>query len=387
MAASGLSQQGMVYSSSLLAKLAEKSPAALEAALASLPPRLKQQAESALSGERLKTSFTTEIRALWDRPDGWKIFENNIQRSDGMGGKIFDELANIPPAWRAQLASNAYYFIDNTNPQKWLDADLAGYGFSDSQVKNIRESAFSKMGYRQPELAIKRLDEFTDSPESRQRAISNIMSYASGEPEKTAALIALLGNEEDRKTAQGFADARNGDSSETKIEKPADWLDKLGSLDPKSGSPYSYLRMLEQWDAGKIAELSAGFKNLADDKKLAVARALASNMDYANTGSTLTGDAVRYMVTNPAPDSSESGNSGNDPVRASSAYVVHLATKDPVAASEWVQTLPAGDAKLWAQKNLATNWVQYDPKAVDQWVKSLPSADRAEVTKHLQKKQ
>ena len=55
------------------------------------------------------------------------------------------------------------------------------------------------------------------------------------------------------------------------------------------------------------------------------------------------------------------------------------AEKDPVAASDWVQTLPSGDGKLWAQKNLAANWAQYDPEAAKRWAASLPADARTEV--------
>lgn len=50
------------------------------------------------------------------------------------------------------------------------------------------------------------------------------------------------------------------------------------------------------------------------------------------------------------------------------------------------QTLPDGDAKLWAQKNLATNWKQYDPQAADRWVNSLPPDQRDQVVALMNKR-
>lgn len=68
-----------------------------------------------------------------------------------------------------------------------------------------------------------------------------------------------------------------------------------------------------------------------------------------------------------------------------SMHVVKWAEKDPEAASAWLQTLPAGDAKLWAQKNLATNWAKYDPDATAQWIATLPADARVEVKKYMTK--
>jgi hypothetical protein len=56
-----------------------------------------------------------------------------------------------------------------------------------------------------------------------------------------------------------------------------------------------------------------------------------------------------------------------------------MAQDDPAAASDWIQSLPAGDPKLWAQKNLHSLWSQYDPAAADQWMKSLPAATQTQV--------
>jgi predicted Zn-dependent protease len=95
------------------------------------------------------------------------------------------------------------------------------------------------------------------------------------------------------------------------------------------------------------------------------------------------GDAIRYLVAQPAAAGNNPQNSSKDPIAQASQFAVNWSKKDPEAASQWVQTLPSGDAKLWAQKNLAANWSQYNPEAVDQWIKTLPAASRGEVEKFI----
>ncbi len=378
MAGERISTKGADYSFDLLRQLAEKSPSALEAALDSLPPAVRSQAESALCGQRLTTSFSTEIRALWDRPGGWKVFEANL--SQELQGKVFEELANMPPAWKASIAENYYNFISEENAGKWLDADLAELGFSAAQGKRLRLSALENLARKHPEETLKRMGGIDLNANARQSLISNMFSSLGEEPEKAEALIARLESEEDRKHARTTLDARKNGQTQAKAANPAEWMEKISAVDPKSaGNASQYFYQLGQWETGRLAELNQQFQAMSDDKKLQTAQVIAAGRRYGDSNSPVTGEAIRYLVVNPVPRPEGQNNSDTDPLRMASEYASKLAIKDPDAASEWVGTLPAGDTKLWAQKNMAKNWAVYDPKAAGQWVASLPVDARSEV--------
>ena len=384
MAADGISNRGVGNSFDLLRQLAEKSPSALEAALGSLPPALRSQAESALCGQRLATSFSTEIRALWDRPDGWKIFQANVSKE--LQGKVFDELANMPPAWKASIAENYYHFISEENAAKWLDADLAGLGFNAAQVKRLRVNALENLAVNNPEETLKRMVGMDLNADTRQNLISYMFSSLADEPEKAEALIARLDSEEDRKHARTALDTRKNGQTQAKAANPAEWLEKISAVDPKSaGNACPYFDQMRQWDTGKIAELNKQFQAMSDDKKQQTAQVIAAGRRYGDSSSPFTGEAIRYLVVNPVPRPEGRNDFGHRPLAAGFQYASKLAIKDPGAASEWVGTLPAGDAKLWAQKNVAKNWAVYDPKAAERWVASLPVDARSEVLAFLAK--
>lgn len=384
MAGDGISTKGVGNSFDLLRQLAEKSPSALEATLDSLPPAVRSQAESALCGQRLATSFSTEVRALWDRPDGWKIFQANV--SEELQGKVFDELANMPPAWKSSIAENYYNFISEENAGKWLDADLAGLGFSAAQVKRLRTNALENLARKHPEEALKRMGGMDLNANTRQNLISNMFSPLADEPEKAEALIARLDSEEDRKHARNTLDARKSGQTQAKAASPAEWLEKISAVDPKSaGNASQYVYQLEQWDTARLAELNKQFQAMSDDRKLQTAQVIAAGRRYGDSNSPVTGEAIRYLVVNPVARTEGQNDSDTDPLRLASEYASKLAIKDPGAASEWVGTLPAGDAKLWAQKNVAKNWAVYDPKAAEQWVASLPVDARSEVRAFMKK--
>jgi hypothetical protein len=407
--AAGKSESGMgdYYLRQLLQQLARSSPAALETALASLPPALRTQAESALIGSRMATSFDTEIRKLWERPDGWKIFEQLSNNGTDFRKKIFAELENLPPAWRAKLADNFYNYGETKDAEKWVHADLEGFGFTDSQAKNIRTRALSAIASQAPETALKLMADMDLDPNYRQKFIANLFANLDPKKGQADALLAQLGSDEEREQARTYLARPDALSEPTvpKIEQPADWLTQVAALDSKSGfsSSYQYLSMLRNWDAEKITALSSGFKTLPDDQKRQVAKLLNQNHGYAENIKSLQGDALRYLIANPepAPESTDPFSGNAQPQRLpdgpqftpaesaaisqASQFAVDWAKNDPTAASDWVQSLPAGNAKLWAQKNLAANWSQVDPEATDRWLSTLPAADRTQVREFMTK--
>lgn len=412
--AAGRSGSGMgdYYLRQLLQQLAKSSPAALEAALASLPPALRMQAETALIGNRMATSFDTEIRKLWERPDGLKIFWQISDNDTDFRKKIFAELANLPPSWRAKLAEDSYRYVETKDAEKWVHADLEGFGFTEAQAKNIRNRALGALATNAPETALKLMADMDIDPDYRNTILANLFGNLDPKKGPSDALLAMLGSEEERELARRYLALRQNMSDRTapKIEEPADWLTQAATLDSKSGMSrsYQYLSMLSNWDAEKITALSSEFKTLPDDQKRQVAKLLSQNQNFAENIKSLQGDALLYLIANPEPapksteptfDPSQARRlpdgtlftptvlppSESATINQASEFAINWAKQDPAAASDWVQSLPAGNTRLWAQKNLAANWAQVDPEATDRWLGTLPAADRTQVREFMTK--
>lgn len=387
----GLSRNDGGYAGGLLQQLAKQSPAALEAALESFPAELKTRAEIVLIGLKMEKFSAEELQKLQDRPDGIKILTGILESGghDSIKEKIFDQLAGFPSSWRSAIASNAYYFVSEKNSAKWAAADLESLGFSKQQSAEIRLTAISRMTDKQPEEALRLLGGMEVEADVRRNVLQNIFQNLRDKPERADALLAQLDSEEERQTARAMIAAPQSDSGEiNKVEKPADWLAQVAALDPKQGTPYQYLSVLRTWDSEKLGALTEQFKSMPDESKLKLAKLIAGN-GFSDKGP-LEGEAIRYLVANPQPvkeviSSDPFSNGPRDPIQLASGYIQKTAQNDPAAASEWIQSLPAGDAKLWASKNLHSLWSQYDPKAADQWMKSLPAATQTQV-KSLGKK-
>lgn len=356
----------------LLDQLASKSPSALEAVVSTFPAELREGAERTLCAKRLETSFKTELTALFERPDGLRLFTGIASGNPGVAARLLEDLGSLPENWKASLATNSSSFIDGSNGKQWFDADLEGAGITEAQAKSIRTSALRELAFHDPAFALSHLDDA--DPAMKASILSLALRNVGTDEEAAGKLIGLIGNEEDRQKARDQLALSNKSSS------PAEWLEKIGSDESLLSNPYRTFDRLDNWSEADIGELREKFKTLPDDKKQLVARMVAVSSGYVKVSPEFAGEAIRFLVTHPPADSS---GRNNNPVSASSTHAVHLVLDDPATATAWVNTLPDGEAKMWAFKNMAANWKQYDPKAVTEWLATLPAGTRDEVSKHL----
>lgn len=367
----------------MLDALAKKSAAALEGMLDSLPPALKFNAEVALSKQRLADSFPEGIRALWDRPDGWRIFSEFSQSSPDFVSKLMGELANLPADWRASMVGDSWKVVGSPNAGQWLDADLEGAGFAPGEVKSLRTRAFLQLSMENPVEWMRRLGEVELPAPTRANLLGNM--FSNGDPEKMRGLIDQLPTEEERQAALAAIDRQSVTEEDREVKGPDDLLAKLAGLDPASFGNNFYFEQTKHWKPEEISALSTSFTGLSDDQRAKAADVITSNLDYNGAPKTLQGEALRYLAGNPQILPAARTAGPYSVIARTSEYAVGLSEKNPAAAAAWVDSLPPGEAKLWTSKNLIDNWSQYDPKAAAQWLDTRPAVDRAAL-EHLGKK-
>jgi hypothetical protein len=89
------------------------------------------------------------------------------------------------------------------------------------------------------------------------------------------------------------------------------------------------------------------------------------------------GDAIRCLAATPEQHPGIIGTA--------TSYALEWSRNDPVAAGAWVRGLPAGEAREWAQKNLAVQWSATYPAAAERWLKSLPKNEQAPAREFMNK--
>ena len=373
------------FTENLLLELAMKAPALLTAALDSLPPAARKQAESGLVGQRLATDFSGELSRLITQPEGLKLFSENryridgidMYRIDGMKDKLLARLGDLPPEWRKFIASKPNLLMDWDHPERFWQTDLAAAGFSADQEKQMRTKALADLARVQPRQALAWLDDVEMSTAERNGVIADCVRGAAKSPTEQAALITLLKTEDDRQAATKALTTPAFPSLKTEIPTPDAWLTAATTTDPTKPPSYSLKSELTNMSREQLAELKRRFQTLPDEQKLQVARIIGSNVGSA-VEPTLKGEAIRFLAAQPGDAKAAQAN-----LEMAAEHANQWAKSDPAAAGEWARTLPPGDSKLWAMRNLAAAWTRYDPAAAKQWVASLPASDRDQVATFL----
>lgn len=388
MITAGLSEDDLFQAGYVMRELAEQSPAALEGIIDTLTGSVKVHAEKYLIGRKMRDSFASEVRKLWDRPDGLSLFVKIYDDTSSLHGKLLDELTNLPASWRARIGSNPQEFLEAQDAAKWAAADLEGSGFTAEQAREIRARAVWSMMSQEPAAALRVLLEL-DLPSGRREGIlSSLFSELRKKPEQAEALLALLGSESDREIARNaFQPSQSIKLDIPDIEQPAEWLATVTALDPANQEGFAYLRMLQTWEPEKVAALAAGFHSLSEAKKRDLALFVIRNT--SSEDQPLWGEALAHFVAQP-PDhpifedpfaEPNGGRGASQAIILASKYVTQLGQENPEKAGQWIQTLPEGEAKLYAAKNLQSVWSLYDPEAAERWMKTLPAVTREKVEK------
>ena len=363
-------------------KLAEKSSGMLEASLSSLPPGLLAGAHTALLAKNLETDFSGAIRGLENSSQDWENFRKSMYRNPELQGQVLDHLQDLPESFVRKIGRHSYSFIGTGNATQWLEADLTGKGFTATEARRIRERALDYASYNDPETALSAIGTTELSDSRKGRIIGNAMKSAGTDPEKAEAMIGLLSSAEDKALARASLDAIH--AAELKKTNPAEWLRTAASAPVGSGSGRDMVSVMKELEKSDPAALRQEFAGMSVEQKQNLASAIGESLFNGDVNAGFSGDAIRFFVENPPERKvNEASFFSKDPASLSSNYAVSLGMKDPAAATQWVGTLPDGEAKYWAQKNLAKNLVQYDPKAVEQWLGTLPAGEREGVENYL----
>jgi len=367
----------------LLDTIGEKLAHELEASKAELPPAWQTKVESVLVTQRLKNSFAEELANLQGRPDGWYLFKEAFGKIK-IDAESLGALAELPESWRRNIAGDYPNFVTGNNAAQWLETDLGKFGISDARLDGIRHMALSYLCYQSPELALRKLQEMELNEATRSSLLSSIFSHARYHPGLADQLLGTLSDEADLKIVRDQIAARQQEATTGTQPTASEWLAKASEL--ASGEESTIPFPLGNMAKNQAVEFTKDFHALPPDKKLNVAQQIAKVSAYNDQiDPMLLGDVVRYLVDQNIPEP-EPGSGPPGALMLSSMHAVQWSLKDPDAARDWVQSLPEGEAKQWARKNLAASWNQYDPDAVAEWLKTMPSTTRSEVEGFMEKK-
>ena len=377
------------HSQSAINAIAQSSPQKLQAILESLPFSVHQQAERALALQGLKNSFEETVGDLWQRPDGWRIFSSSLHQVKGAGDKLFPLLANMPDKWKARLASSqGMSLFYNSDPGNWLKTDLEAAGFTTKQAGQIKNNALRTLSLRKPEKAIQWLSKTGLSDEQRVSLVRRIFNRMSSKPEMAAEWMTRLETEAEKDAAQKILDSHKMTSRQERKpspplnpKNPGEWIEGILTSDTtrNRSNSYQFSNSLNQWKPQQIAQLVERFDTLSVEKRNSIAAVMSGSEGRAlmNYPVDLSSKAIHHILSQPGGGEGQKGIS-KLMTRKASELAVKWGEKNPVNASRWIDSLPDGEAKKWARKNLAATWRQLDPQAAQKWIETLPKGNTTE---------
>lgn len=138
-----------------------------------------------------------------------------------------------------------------------------------------------------------------------------------------------------------------------------------------------------EWNAAEITDAVRLVGNLAPDK---VTRLLNSIQDDDDgLPRPVLGAILNQALSVPVTADSNRETLERERTRAACRLAAGWASTEPRQAAAWVATLPPGEARLWAAKNVALQWTQYASAEARAWAAKLPDTERKAVLGMLER--
>ena len=162
------------------------------------------------------------------------------------------------------------------------------------------------------------------------------------------------------------------------LETPAAVMQAL-----ESGTVSGLPRNEVEWTATETTDAVRLASKLAPDQ---AARFLSSIQNEDDClPSPVAGAILSRALATPVTADANPEQLERERTRAACRLAAQWAITEPSQAAAWVETLPTGEARLWAAKNVAMQWNQYSTPEVRAWAAKLPEAERKAVLATLEK--
>lgn len=272
----------------------------------------------------------------------------------GMGAKmLLANAASMPEGWIDKMAETT--IISNGCGDEWLTMRPPVKGIPDEVLAKIQLNAASGGFWDNDKLETgKQL--VTDGDwlplETRAKLVASIVRTWRDGPEAEAEWLASLDDElkgEFEKAPDHAAVSASKKIIPNHDRNPSQLIRTLG----ESGNSAGFGRSALNWDQTQIGEAISTVANLGPDAALKA----------FGEGDAAVPPAVRAaLAARSLPAMQPEEVTGNF-LRIASDW----AATDPAGAAKWVETLPPGEAREWAAKNVVLRWSSYSPSEAKAW--------------------
>lgn len=365
-----------------LRTIAETNPAMLEQA--GLPFFLQDMARTVLHAVRLRRDFGAELSVLLASPSGKKDLMNAFgdhKEAEKLSMGLLNHLHRIPGHWMDALADRSGFFVRH-HAESWLAVDLVAHGMSEDRARDLRLEAWHHLAAHDPVRFMQVTETLKGTSDTAHfhYLCEALRRLAETNPEQADAWLAHhLARATDEETRGRLRQA-------VEPKPPGEFMSpevvlrrfKQASADPSQLAEFSGEIEYERPAARRAFE--SAFLSLPEEKRAAVGH-LLSFTSLENRSRRFQADVVGAMASQP-PDEA-AGRLERTTVETASRLAASWGTEDPAAAGRWVMSLPAGEPRRWAIRNLAAIWALHDRGGAEGWIGRLPATEQAEVRDFL----
>ncbi|MEO0016816.1 MAG: hypothetical protein RLZZ522_99 [Verrucomicrobiota bacterium] len=344
---------------------------------------------AATTGEQ-RRGLLTEVAGAWLEPDlRWVVAM--LQR-EGLGPEVLEQLAQssghgstgltvlrqaafIPLGWLETLSQRDHGQLTSGCEIEWLKLKTGKPGLPKAVLQKLQLQAAAAPFWHHDkrETGLKLVADGTWLPRPARVLIAeNLAHLWQDDPAAASRWVASL--EGDLRVAgeRGLTSQRTAMAAAQQARQLTSPAEVMGAL--ASATLTGFPRHDVEWDAAETADAVRLAERLAPAQVAGLLGAIENDhgsLPRPVLGAILSQAFAVPLVTGPGREGFE-----RERVRAACRLAAGWAGTAPAQAAAWVETLPAGEARLWAAKNVARQWQYYSTAETRDWAAKLPEPER-----------
>jgi len=354
----------------ILPTLARQDRAALVSHAQGLRGAARTELIQAAAGAWLVDDLPWVVSLMQREGIGPELFGHLINTGEIGAGRIFIEQAGaLPDGWLESMQPDHLRLLCLGSEADWLALTGPRPGISAEVLQKIQiEAASTPWWYndlRAPGLKLVESGDWLPM-EARLKIAETLARRWKDDPEAARRWADSLGGELHAAAAKGLAAME----------------EELEASSRSSTSPDDVVRAFQSGNNVKLSEMDWSAAQTAQAVRAANAMPPGTAVDLLPTmGLRHLPKPVAAAVLEralAAPEDHVHGPSSNNQTRYKATYefAAAWAAEEPASAAAWVESLPPGEARLWAAKNVALQWDLHSTAEVRTWANKLPPAER-----------
>lgn len=347
---------------------------------------------AATTGELRRGVLMEVAGACLDQDLRWVVAM--LQR-EGLGPEVLEELAAatghgstgltvlrqaafLPPGWLETLSQRDHGQLTSGCEIEWLKLKTGKPGLPKAVLQRLQLQAAATPWWNNDkrETGLKLVEHGDWLPlQARTKIAETLVLRWQDDPAAASRWVANLEGDLRAAGEKGLVKLRSEISAAQQAAQLKTPAEVMGAL--ASGTLTGFPRSAVAWDAAETADAVRLVGSFAPDQitgMLGPIRDDDGGLPRPVLGAILTQAFAVPLATGAGREAFE-----RERTQAACRLAAGWAITEPALAAAWVETLPAGEARLWAAKNVALQWRQYSTAETRAWAAKLPEPERKAV--------